>query len=280
MLLKALMQRLSDEDSGELLTVLEATRALNARCGPEKLSQHLGFCRGVLTSVIRESRPRLQDSEGIVLLPGLNITKGLEPWLPLYQHALMHGGADIRESAAAGIGELVNLTSAKALQPMLIKLTGPLIRIAGDRIPGTVKAAILRTLGLLLAKGGVGLKPFVPQLQTTFIKALSDPSTQARDCAASAMRQLMPLSTRVDPLVSELLSSASAAADASITAAILAALNHVLAVAGSRVSAAALGSCADSLDKLLASSNYHARAAAASAMGMFEDLSFAASGLL
>ena len=52
---------------------------------------------------------------------------------------------------------------------------GPLIRIIGDRFAWEIKAAILRTLGLLIAKAGAGLKPFVPQLQTTFLKCLGDP---------------------------------------------------------------------------------------------------------
>ena len=51
---------------------------------------------------------------------------------------------------------------------------GPLIRIIGDRFAWQVKAAILHTLGLLIAKAGPGLKPFVPQLQTTFLKCLAD----------------------------------------------------------------------------------------------------------
>ena len=37
-----------------------------------------------------------------------------------------------------------------------------------------MKAALLHTIGLLIAKAGPGLKPFVPQLQTTFLKCLGD----------------------------------------------------------------------------------------------------------
>ena len=51
---------------------------------------------------------------------------------------------------------------------------GPLIRIIGDRFPWQIKAAILVTLGGLIAKAGLGLKPFVPQLQTSFLKCLQD----------------------------------------------------------------------------------------------------------
>ena len=51
---------------------------------------------------------------------------------------------------------------------------GPMIRIIGDRLSGEIKAALLHTIGLLIAKAGPGLKPFVPQLQTTFLKCLGD----------------------------------------------------------------------------------------------------------
>ena len=51
---------------------------------------------------------------------------------------------------------------------------GPLIRIIGDRWVWQVKAAILVTLGGLIAKAGLALKPFVPQLQTSFLKCLND----------------------------------------------------------------------------------------------------------
>jgi hypothetical protein len=37
-----------------------------------------------------------------------------------------------------------------------------------------VKAAILQTLLQLLCKGGVMMKPFLPQLQTIYIKALAE----------------------------------------------------------------------------------------------------------
>lgn len=42
------------------------------------------------------------------------------------------------------------------------------------RFPPATKAAILVTLGQLIRRAGAGLKPFVPQLQTTFVKCLND----------------------------------------------------------------------------------------------------------
>jgi hypothetical protein len=50
------------------------------------------------------------------------------------------------------LGEVIRLTSAEALQPSVVHITGPLIRILGDRFNWNVKAAVLETLALLLAK--------------------------------------------------------------------------------------------------------------------------------
>ena len=49
------------------------------------------------------------------------------------------------------------------------------------------------------------LKPFLPQLQTTFMKALNDSSEVVRERGLNALTKLVKLSTRVDPLATELL---------------------------------------------------------------------------
>ena len=110
----------------------------------------------------------------------------------------MNGSAEQRELAAKGLGELVNHTSEAALKPYVVKITGPLIRIVGDRFPGTVKKAIVDTLKSLLLRGGVTLKPFLPQLQTTYVKCLADPSVAVRLKAAESLGTLVRLSARTD----------------------------------------------------------------------------------
>lgn len=128
--------------------------------------------------------------------------------LPIYQRGILYGDAAIREVSAAGLGELMVITSNKFLAgPFIIKVTGPLLRIVGDRNPSAVKIAIIKTLGLILSKGGPALRAFVPQFQTTFFKALSDPARQVRVEAIKALALLMPLSTRVDPLIKELVAT-------------------------------------------------------------------------
>ena len=85
----------------------------------------------------------------------------------------------------AGLGELIQLTTDDALKPFVIQvcacvcarsrvrccavrcaatlqlqITGPLIRVIGDRFPWQVKAAILKTLTLMITKArplGIGL---------------------------------------------------------------------------------------------------------------------------
>lgn len=46
---------------------------------------------------------------------------------------------EAREAAAEGLGEMVGATSADALRPFVVQITGPLIRILGDRFPSQVR---------------------------------------------------------------------------------------------------------------------------------------------
>ncbi|KAK9766674.1 translational activator of GCN4 [Basidiobolus ranarum] len=137
-------------------------------------------------------------------LPGFCLTKGIGPLLPIFLQGLMYGSSDTREQSALGVGDLVQWTSSDALKPFVTQITGPLIRIIGDRFPPQVKAAILQTLGDLLNKVSIMLKPFLPQLQRTFIKCLTDPTPVVRERAAVALGVLITLQSRVDPLVVEL----------------------------------------------------------------------------
>lgn len=240
-LLKELLQRLVDTDHDVLNATWLALKALNVRVPAEDLVPHLTFSRSIIASIVSDARHRRGGSSTGTeyFLPGVNIPKGLEPLLPMYQHGLMYGSPDVREAAASGIGELVEVTSTKFLQPFLIKITGPLIRIVGDRFPPGVKAAILHTLGLLLGKGGASLKPFVPQLQTTFVKALGDSTGAVRNQGRIALGQLMGLTTRVDPLISDL-AAASSTAEAAVKTTMLEALTEVLECAGPRASASVI----------------------------------------
>jgi hypothetical protein len=58
---------------------------------------------------------------------------GIQPFIPIYQFSLMNGSQETREDAANSIEELINLIDLESFRPYVVKVTGPLIRIVGDR---------------------------------------------------------------------------------------------------------------------------------------------------
>ncbi|KAL4660360.1 eIF-2-alpha kinase activator GCN1 [Arapaima gigas] len=169
-------------------------------------------------------------------LPGFCLPKkGVTCILPVLREGVLTGSPEQKEEAAKALGMVIKLTSPEALKPSVVNITGPLIRILGDRFSWTVKTALLETLTLLLAKVGIALKPFLPQLQTTFLKALQDSSRAVRLRAAEALGQLVIIHSKVDPLFSELLSAIRNAEDSGIRETMLQALRFVIQGAGSKV---------------------------------------------
>ena len=175
---------------------------------------------------------------------------------------------ELRAGAADAIGAAVELTPAAALKPFVIPLTGPLIRIVGDRFPPNVKVAILRALTTLLRKASLALKPFVPQLQSTFVKALADAqSDELRAQGAVALAELAPLSTRVEVLVTDMHGSLSGAVTG-VERAYLCALAGVLRKTSKPVSAALLAKVeAAAIERLPSEELGRAAAAAVAACG-------------
>jgi len=235
MILRELLICFNDPDASVQLAANGALKKLTKAVKPEDLVEDLDFTRSTIAGVVSDAKHRRGAGADFVM-PGFCLKKGLEPLLPMYQHALMYGSPDVRESAAAGLGELITLTTPAALKPFLIKITGPLIRLVGDKFPWQVKAAILGTLSLLLEKGGIMLKPFLPQLQTSFIKALKDPSDLVRKRGAQALTQLTGLKPRVDLLCNELLTGATTQQEIDgVQPSMLAALDSVVLRVGNKM---------------------------------------------
>lgn len=252
--LKQILMHLNDQNDAVVRAASAALLAMNVTTKPERLAQHLDFMRQSINSMVSDARHRKGGvGDGEYLLPGLCIPKGLEPFLPCFQWALSNGSPELRQSAAAGLGELVELSSALALRPYLIKLTGLLIRIAGDRFPSYVKAAILQTLQIMLTKGGGALKPFLPQLQTTFVKALNDTAADVRTRGASGLSLLVTLSPRVEPLLAEL-TERLRNTTGGVREANLEAVASVVDRVGDKLSAAGRATLESALEELLVSS--------------------------
>lgn len=78
--------------------------------------------------------------------------QGVTCILPVLREGVLTGSPEQKEEAAKALGGVIKLTSPEALRPSVINITGPLIRILGDRFAWSVKTALLETLTLLLAK--------------------------------------------------------------------------------------------------------------------------------
>jgi HEAT repeat protein len=173
----------------------------------------------------------------------------------------------LREQAALGLGELIEVAGEQSLKEVVIPIIGPLIRIIGDRFPWQVKSAILSTLTIMIRKGGISLKPFLPQLQTTFVKCLQDNTRTIRSGAALALGMLSGLNPRVDPLVSDLLSSLQGS-EGGVREAILSALKGVLKHAGKNVGPAVRSRIYSVLKDLIHHDDDRVRMYSASILGM------------
>ncbi|KAG8682922.1 translational activator of GCN4, partial [Ceratobasidium sp. 394] len=176
-------------------------------------------------------------------VPGFGLPKGLSPLLPIIFAGLTTGSSEQREQSAYAIGDLVERTEESALKPFTTQLTGPLIRVItqATTYPPAVKSAILSALTTLLAVVPAFVRPFFPQLQRTFVKAVQDPASLAvRNRAVEALGVLMKSHTRGDVLATELLKEIRAIAfeDEAIAASLVMALASVVKNSGTNVGAA------------------------------------------
>merc|ERR1719166_271446 len=170
------------------------------------------------------------------LLPGFCLPKGIAPLLPIFRESILNGAPELKEAAAQGLGEVIRVTSVDALKPSVIHITGPLIRILGDRFSHNVKTAVLDTLAILLSKASAMLKPFLPQLQTTFLKALNDPHRTVRLKAGFALSHLITIHTRPDPLYNELHTGMKNSDDCGVRDTYLQAMRGCVTSAGDKLS--------------------------------------------
>jgi len=142
---------------------------------------------------------------------GFALPKGVAPMLPIIIAGLTMGSSEQREAAATAIGDLVERTPESAIKPFVVPFTGPLIRVAtqAGALPPVVKSSIIGALTTMLELIPTLVKPFYPQLQRTFVKAVGDISSRSvREKAAKALGVLMRHQARVDPVIVELVTGA------------------------------------------------------------------------
>ncbi|ORX39844.1 regulation of translational elongation-related protein [Kockovaella imperatae] len=181
-------------------------------------------------------------------VPGFSRSKGVQSIVPILLAGVLSGTQEQREQAALGIGDLVQRTTEAAIKPYIIQLTGPLIRvISSQSIPPQIKAGILIALTILLEEVPQLVRPFHPQLTRTFVKSTSDPSLNVRNRAATGLGELMKHQTRVDPLITELITGIKAS-EKDVAASMVAALGAVCQSAGKNLGEAARASIVDLIE--------------------------------
>ncbi|KAL3654018.1 eIF-2-alpha kinase activator GCN1 [Castilleja foliolosa] len=264
-MIPALIILLSDPDSATVSAAWEALLRVVSSVPKEVLPSYMKLVRDAVST--SRDKERRKKKGGPVLIPGFCLPKALQPVLPIFLQGLISGSTELREQAALGLGELIEVTSEKALREFVIPITGPLIRIIGDRFPWQVKSAILSTLSIMIQKGGIALKPFLPQLQTTFVKCLQDNTRTVRASAAFALGKLSALSTRIDPLVGDLLSVLQAS-DIAVQEAILTALEGVIKNTGKSLSSVVVTRVHTQLKDMAYSEDDQIRTSAAGILGI------------
>ncbi|CAG9783453.1 unnamed protein product [Diatraea saccharalis] len=146
-LLRGLILLLAGEERDVLQMAWEALAAVTRSLDPEQMVHHVADVRQAVRYAAAEVADRPEP-----LLPGFCLPKGIAPILPLFRESILNGLPEDKENAALMLGEVIKLTSPAAIQPSVVHITGPLIRILGDRFTCSVKAAVLETLASLLSK--------------------------------------------------------------------------------------------------------------------------------
>lgn len=228
-LLRGLIHLCTDSDKDVLQMSWEALTAVTKTLDPKLQASYVSDVRQAV-------RYAMSDMKGAPLLPGFCLPKGIAPILPIFRESILNGDGDEKETAAQGLGEVIKVTSAPALQTSVVAITGPLIRILGDRFSPNVKTAVLETLAILLGKVGIMLKQFLPQLQTTFVKSLNDPNRIVRLKSATALSFLIVIHQRPDPLFMELHNTIKNTDDSAIRETTLHALRGIITPAGDKMS--------------------------------------------
>lgn len=224
-----LVLSLGDKEQAIVEGSFEALSALIKRQPKELLEK--------LVKPVREALylTGVQDED----LAGFTLLKGPSCILPVFLHGLMYGSSDQKEASALGIADIISKTPAANLKPFATTMTGPLIRVIGEKVTSDIKAGILVALTKLLEKIPQFLRPFIPQLQRTFVRSLLDPQNATlRARAVRALGVLIAFQPRVDLLVTELVSGARNSDEIGVKTSMLDGMLEVVGLLGSNMNEA------------------------------------------
>lgn len=188
-----------DHDADLEKAAWKALGSLVLQVDKDDLSDYTHTAYMALASLVDD-----ESSESLQNISAFNRTKGMTPLLSIFLAGFLNGDSELREEASEGIALLLQMTEAQYLKPFVIHIAGQLIRIAGEKVSNEVKSLTIKNLDILLRKVAPMMKPFMPQLQRTFVKALVDSSRNVRSQAAIAFSTFVGLQSNIDALVREL----------------------------------------------------------------------------
>ena len=236
-LIRVLLISFDDRDKGVVSAAWTALSALQTHLRKEEMESLTASTTTIMKQVGTAGHN----------LPGFLLPKGIQPVLAIFLQGLMNGTTDQRLQAAIGISDLIDKSAPDSLKPFVTQITGPLIRVVGERSID-VKTAIINALNQLLDKIPAFLRPFLPQLQRTFTKCISDPTSDVlRNRAIRALGTLITLTPRIDPLITELTTGAKTT-DTGVRNAMLKALQEVVSKVGGNMSEASRDSILGLMD--------------------------------
>lgn len=121
----------------------------------------------------------------------------------------------------------------------------------------------------MLEKVGSLLRPFIPQLQQTFLKSLTDPQKQVRLKSANALRHLVSVHSKTDPVFQEILVTVkNTTDDTSVRETALYALRLVIGSGGEKMSDVIRKSILSTTTDLLKTPDDNCRIHAAACLGV------------
>jgi hypothetical protein len=228
----------------------------------------------LISALPQYSESRLIDNYGVtdsrLYVPGFCLPKkGLSCILPVFKEGLLNGSPDIKESAASVLCECIRLSDSASLKASVMAITGPLIRVLGERYSSSLKSVILDAIYFLLLKVDTTLRPFLPQLQPTFLKNLGDINRVIRLKSGMALARLISMNPKMDTIIVELLNQTKSNEDVLVKETLLNTLRLCLNSVGGKLQEATrsqvLKFC--HTDELLFNEEYSLRAVTAGTLG-------------
>ena len=186
-LIAGLFDLLVDTEESVVLAAWTALGVVMGGVAKEDQSHYLRDVRSAVENAREKMRRRDRSlSPRDIQIPGLCLPKGLAPIVQVYLQGVLSGRhAEVRESAAEGLergGAVHHHRRDQTPRHSHHRSAHPHPR---RQVPGRGQVRHPRRARGDDRQGGLALKPFVPQLQTTFVKCLAIP----RGPFASARRR-------------------------------------------------------------------------------------------